>query len=121
MSFSAPKLPKQAFAHGEPYTISNGSLKREDSRGSRIFSGGHKRTDSRLSQVSDVIDAALKDKVKPKYGFRWPLCCPNFKLPSWRFSSKLEWKSQSRLEGRFIPIGPTSEVRESILEWYEYF
>jgi hypothetical protein len=73
---------------------------------------GHRRGDSRASNV--VVDGvslhSLQQKYRwlPQFAFRLPLCCPTFRLPAWRFSSKLEWRSQTDFEERFVVVAPSA-------------
>eukprot|EP00095_Tigriopus_kingsejongensis_P003263 snap_masked-scaffold69_size418775-processed-gene-3.10 protein:Tk03263 transcript:snap_masked-scaffold69_size418775-processed-gene-3.10-mRNA-1 annotation:"hypothetical protein DAPPUDRAFT_315465" len=87
---------------------------------------GHKRTQSSVSQIS-ALASEVKEQVSyfnlrnrfawlPQYDFKCPLCCPNFKLPAWRFTSKLQWRSDSNYVRRIMPLGPNGHTKEEIIQ-----
>ena len=71
--------------------------------------GSHFSTVSVTSKLSDALENVRK---KLPFGFHLPLCCESFKLPSFRFSQKLEWRSQSKYESRAVALGPESQRRQ---------
>lgn len=65
----------------------------------------------RVSRISDVVD---KGRSRLPFGFRVPLCCREFRLPQWRFSHKLEWRSQTTYEGRVVTVGGAGWARTQV-------
>ncbi len=89
-------------------TASGVSVTSRTSKLSRQMSGSHRRNKHRLE------DAAEAARHKLPFGFRVPLCCPEFRLPQWRFSHLLEWRSESTFEGRMVSIAGTPQEKQQV-------
>ncbi len=67
-----------------------------------------RRVSTRLEEAAEAA------RRKLPFGFRLPLCCAEFRLPEWRFTRALEWRSQTKFEGRLVQVGGAEWARQQV-------